>query len=321
MTSWPKPRVVVSRCLGFEACRYNGEILRQDFIERLRPHVEFVVVCPELEIGLGVPREPVRIVSERGALRLVQPKSGADCTEAMSRFCPRFLETAGDVDGFLLKSRSPSCGIRDVRVYPAAEKAAAIAKSAGFFGGAALARFPHLAIEDEGRMLNRRLREHFLTKLFALARWRRVKAARKMAALVSFHAAYKLLLMAYSEKELRLLGPVVANPARQPLESVFARYQSHFCAALAHPPKYGSTRNALMHAFGHFSKGLTAREKRHFLALLEEFRAHRVALGGPLDVLRSWVVRFESRYLEGQALFEPFPGALLDLRDSGRSAE
>ncbi len=318
VNSWPKPRVVISRCLGFEACRYNAEIIREDFVGRIEPHVEYVTVCPELEIGLGVPRDPVRIVSEGKTLRLVQPNRGADLTDKMNRFCRKFLDDVGEVDGFLLKTRSPSCGIGDVRVYPAAEKAAAIGKAPGFFGGAVLERFSDLAIEDEGRLKNRRIREHFLTKLFALARWRQVRAERKIADLVSFQAAHKLLLMAYSEKEMRALGRIVANPERKPPAEVFEEYQAHFRKAFAQPPKYSSSRNALMHAFGYFSKELTAREKRHFLHVLEEFRHHRAPLSSPLGLLRSWVIRFESRYLDAQALFEPFPEALVDLQDSGK---
>lgn len=319
MNSWPKPRVVISRCLGFEACRYNGEIIREDFIGRIEPYVEYVTVCPELEIGLGIPRDPVRIVAEGNALRLVQPNRGADVTEKMNRFSRSFLDEVGEVDGFLLKTRSPSCGIGDVRVYPAAEKVAAIGKTAGFFGGAVLERFSDLAIEDEGRLKNRRIREHFLTRLFALARWRQIRAGGKMADLVSFQTAHKLLLMAYSEEEMRALGRIVANPKRRPAGEVFEEYQKHFRKAFAQPPKYSSSRNALMHAFGHFSKQLTAREKQHFLHVLEEYRHHRAPLSSPLGLLRSWVIRFESRYLEAQALFEPFPGPLVDLQDSGKT--
>jgi uncharacterized protein YbgA (DUF1722 family)/uncharacterized protein YbbK (DUF523 family) len=319
VNSWPKPRVVISRCLGFEACRYNGEIIREDFIGRIGPYVEYVPVCPELEIGLGVPRDPVRIVSTGGVLHLVQPHGGVDLTDKMDRFCQEYLDDVGEVDGFLLKTRSPSCGIGDVRVYAGAVKAAAIGKAPGFFGGAVLERFSDLAIEDEGRLKNRRIREHFLTKLFALARWRRVRAGRKMADLVSFQAAHKLLLMAYSEKEMRILGRIVANPEKRPAAEVFEEYHAHFRKAFAQPPKYGASRNALMHAFGYFSKGLTAREKRHFLHVLEEFRHHRAPLSSPLGLLRSWTIRFESRYLEAQALFEPFPEALVDLQDSGKA--
>jgi uncharacterized protein YbgA (DUF1722 family)/uncharacterized protein YbbK (DUF523 family) len=319
VNSWPKPRVVISRCLGFEACRYNGEIIREDFVGRIEPYVEYVTVCPELEIGLGVPRDPVRIVSDGKALRLVQPIGGADLTEKMNRFCREFLDGVGEVDGFLLKTRSPSCGIGDVRVYAGAERAAAIGKAPGFFGGAVLERFSDLAIEDEGRLKNRRIREHFLTKLFALARWRQVRAEGKMAGLVGFQAAHKLLLMAYSEKEMRALGRIVANPEKKSAAEVFEEYQAHFRNAFAQPPKYGASRNALMHAFGYFSKELTPREKRHFLHVIEEFRHHRAPLSSPLGLLRSWVIRFETHYLEAQALFEPFPEALIDLQDSGKS--
>jgi uncharacterized protein YbgA (DUF1722 family)/uncharacterized protein YbbK (DUF523 family) len=317
---WPKPRVVISQCLGFAACRYNGEILRDSFLSQLDPHVEYLSVCPEMEIGLGVPRDPVRLVSLGGKVRLIQPASGADLSVRMAHFAKTFLESVGEVDGFLLKTRSPSCGIGDVKVYPGTERVAPLGKAAGFFGGAVLKRFGDLAIEDEGRLKNRRIREHFLTKLFALARFRQVRKTAKMARLVGFHATQKLLLMAYSEKEMRILGRIAANVERKPLAGVLDDYEIHFRKALVEPPKFSASRNALMHALGHFSRVLTAREKRHFLDVLEQFRDHKAPLSSPLSILRSWVIRFETSYLREQTLFEPFPAALVELQDSGKGA-
>ena len=140
-----------------------------------------------------------------------------------------------------------------------------------------------------------------------------------MAGLVGFHAAQKLLLMAYSEKQMRVLGRIVANGERKPVAAVLDEYQQHFRKALAEPPKFSATRNALMHALGHVSDKLTGREKRHFLDVLEQFRKHKAPLSSPLSILRSWVIRFETSYLREQTLFEPFPEALIELQDSGKA--
>src|ERR1700722_912791 len=112
--SRPKPRIVISKCIGFEACRYNGEIVEDKFVHRLAGHVEFICVCPEVEIGLGTPREAVRIVSAGDEFKLIQPASGLDLTRKMRAFTGDFLSSLGDVDGFILKTRSPSCGISEV---------------------------------------------------------------------------------------------------------------------------------------------------------------------------------------------------------------
>ncbi|NIT36408.1 MAG: DUF1722 domain-containing protein, partial [candidate division Zixibacteria bacterium] len=257
MREFAKPVVVVSRCLEFDAVRYDGSRIRDDFVRALKPHVTFIPVCPEVEIGLGVPREPVRIVEARGRRRLVQPATGLDVTEKMQRFAAAFLDGLDAVDGFILKSRSPTSGIKDVKVYPGTAKTAPSGKGAGFFGGAVLARFGHLAVDDEGRLKNLRLREHFLTKLFALAAFRETKGSGAPKDLVQFHAENKLLLMAYNQTRMRALGRVVADAGRSPAADVLAAYEEALCAALARPPRYTANVNVLMHGLGHFSKRLS----------------------------------------------------------------
>ena len=131
--------------------------------------MEFIPVCPEVEIGLGVPGHPVRIVLLNGELRLIQPKTNLDLTEKMRSFADSFLDSLEEIDGFILKRRSPTSAIKDAKIYPTTEKKVApISKGPGFFAAAVLERFPHLAIEDEGRLRNPRIKEQFLTKLFTL---------------------------------------------------------------------------------------------------------------------------------------------------------
>jgi uncharacterized protein YbgA (DUF1722 family)/uncharacterized protein YbbK (DUF523 family) len=308
----------MSKCLELEACRYNAQMIRAPFVTMLMPHVHLEPVCPEVEIGLGVPRDPIRLVQLDRDLRLVQPTTGRDVTEAMQAFNESYLSGVGEVDGFILKSRSPSCGIKDTKIYAGEGGKQPSNKGAGMFGGAVLERFPHAAVEDEGRLTNFRLRHHFLTKLFTRAAFRAVTATGTMAELVRFHTERKLLLMAYHQGELRVLGRVVANPDRRPFQSVIADYEEHLSHALEHPPRSTSNINVLQHTLGYFSKGLTAKEKRHFLSLLDEYRARRMSLSAPLTVLQSWLARFEEPYLAGQAYFEPYPGDLMDLRDSAR---
>jgi len=144
-----KPSVVVSKCLEFEACRYNGQVMRNAFVRKLERHVNYVHVCPEVAIGLGIPRFPIRIVSSNSP-KLVQPATGKDVADAMNNFSEKFLSSLKEVDGFILKFRSPSHGIKDVRTYAQSEKSPATGKGPGFFGGWVLKHFPGLAIEDEG---------------------------------------------------------------------------------------------------------------------------------------------------------------------------
>jgi uncharacterized protein YbbK (DUF523 family) len=180
-TAEARPVVVVSQCLGFAPVRYDGLVLEDQFVRALGNHVQIVQVCPEVGIGLGVPRDPIRILQQRGQRRLLQPSTGRDLTAAMREFAESFLDRAGPVDGFILKSRSPSCGIKDVKIFDAVADAPAMGKDAGFFAAAVLRRWPHAAIEDERRLANPRLRRHFLVRLFAAARLRAVRGQGKLA--------------------------------------------------------------------------------------------------------------------------------------------
>lgn len=131
MRSFIRPKIVISKCIEFDHCRYDGSIIPSDFVKALKPHADFRPVCPEMEIGLGVPRSSIRIVSVNGELRLVQPATGLDVTEKMMDFSDHFLSSLSDVDGFILKFRSPSCGMKDIRVYSSSEKKSSRIKDIG----------------------------------------------------------------------------------------------------------------------------------------------------------------------------------------------
>ena len=318
MTDFVRPKVVISRCLGFEACRFNGEVLQDRFVSRLEDHVDFVPVCPEVEIGLGTPRPAVRLISSSQGLRMIQPSTGTDLSDSMRDFSARFLDSLMHVDGFILTHRSPSCGISDAKYYAGPEKGAALGKTSGLFAEAVMKRFPHLAIEDDARLSNLRVREHFLTRIFAFARLRVLRQSESMHALVRFHSAHKFLLMTHSEQKLRALGRIVANADRQSSSRVLESYTTAFQEALQPLPRTTSEINVLMHALGHFKKGLSGREKRHFLDVLGAYRHGQVPLQSVTSVLWSWALRFDAVYLQEQAFFRPFPESLLATEDSGR---
>ena len=318
MATFKKPRIVVSRCLGFDSCRWNGEKIRDEFVERLGAFVEFQTVCPEVEIGLGVPREPVRVVKSGDELLLMQPATGGDFTHAMRSFCEGAIGAMKGVDGFLLKSRSPSCGMKDVKLYPGIGKDPVIGKTSGFFGAAVLMRFPELPVEDEARLGDWRIRDHFLTRIFMQAELREAIASGAMSGLVEFQSRHKLILMAASQVRMRAMGKLVANHARRPLAEISAEYAQELGRALAKPPKSGCVINSLMHAFGYVSGELKPAERRFFLQSLERYRLGRIPMGVPLGIMREFAVRCESSYLLGQSLFEPYPEELMLVTDSGK---
>ena len=313
----PRPRVVVSRCLGFEAVRYDGQLIRSRVVERLGDHADLVPVCPEMGVGLGVPRKPVRLVEGRGRLRMLQPGTGRDVTEDVEAFAEGFLGEQGPVDGFILKSRSPTCAVSDARVYGGSERGAEPRGGAGLFARAARRRFPGAVMQDEARLTNLHLRHHFLSALFALARFRLAAERGCMGSLVRFQTEHKLLLMAQGARHPARLGRIAGGSPRGTTEEAIRRYREALGEALRHPPPAGDTANALQHAFGYLSDGLTPRERDLFLELLDDYRAHRVPLAALLSVLRAWTARQEEPYLEVQRFLDPYPRELLDLTDSG----
>jgi uncharacterized protein YbbK (DUF523 family) len=233
--NFPKPVVVVSKCLGFEHCRYDGEMIDAPFVEKLKAHVLFCPVCPEGEIGLGVPRKPIRIVRVDDANTLYQPATGKDLTDPMRSFLATFLASLTDVDGFLLKSRSPTCGVNDVKIYAGFEASYRTSRGSGFLGGEVLEKFSGLPVEDEGRIRNFTIREHFLTRIFTFARFRQVKNSGSMRNLVNFHSIQKLLLMGCNQAQMRILGKIVANYENEDFETIVTCYDEHLKQALATP--------------------------------------------------------------------------------------
>lgn len=321
MRAFHKPTIVVSKCLEFEPVRYNGQVIPDPFVRKLIPMVDFIPVCPEVEIGLGIPRKPVRVVLQDGEMRLIQPGTGLDVTDKMQTFSHNFLSDLPPADGFILKSRSPSSGIKDVKYYPGLEKVAAVEKGPGFFGGAVLKRFPHLAVEDEGRLTNFAIRETFLTRVFAWADFRAARKMGRMRDLVDFHSRHKYLLMAFNQKRLKELGRITANADRRDPDQVFADYEAVLGPAFSTPLRRSSIINVTMHMQGYFSKGLTAREKKYFAEALQKYRDGNLPLSAVLTLLRSWSARYEEEYLEAQTFFEPFPDDLILTRDSGKGIE
>lgn len=319
MTDFEKPKVVVSRCLEFDKVRYNGDVIPNEVIRQLEPYVEFIKVCPEVEIGLGVPRETIRIVMEDDKRKLIQPSTDRDITEDMNQFSKQFLDQLPEVDGFILKNRSPSCGITDAKYYSGTKKdSQVVKKDAGLFSSHVVEQYRNLAIEDEGRLQNFIIREHFYTKLFLLANFRVIKQQRSMKELVKFQTNNKYLFMAYDQTLLKKMGNVVANHQKKDITQVLADYEELLGQLLHKAPKTTSHINVCEHIMGYFSKELTSEEKHYFLEMLAKYREKKLPILSVTSVLKSWVVRFKQNYLEGQTYFNPYPEELMVITDSGK---
>ena len=304
-------RVGVSMCLIGERVRYDGQHKRDAFlVEELGPHVEWVPVCPELEVGMGVPREPVRLLRQpAGEARMVGVKSGDDWTARMQRFAAaraRALESQ-DLSGFVLKSKSPSCGMARVKLYDAARPDRAPDPSGtGLFAAALMRRFPNLPVEEEGRLNDARLRESFIERLFAYTRLRQMFAGRwTLASLIAFHTAHKMALLAHSTDGYRALGRLVGQGKDLGRAALRARYEEGFMKTLARLTTPGRHANVLSHMLGHLSDHLDAGDRQELVAAIEAHRQGRAPLVVPVTLIAHHARRLKIRYLLDQTYLHP----------------
>ena len=316
-----KPRIFASKCLGFANCRWDGATVNDRFVERLGKHVDYVAFCPEMEIGLGCPRDPIRVVLINGQRTLFQPNTGKEFSKEMLTYRSKQLSALKKekLSGFILKSRSPSCGIKDVKLFTGTKETSGhTGGSAGFFGEGVLQEYAPLAIEDEGRLTNFPIRENFLAKIFTHAEFLAVKNAGTARALSDFQAKNKYLLLAYNEKEMRLMGSLAANLKKRPVKEVNEEYGGHLLLAFAKQLSFKPVINVLTHALGYFKEQLVKEEKKFFLESMEKYRAGKLPLSAVTGLLQMWIVKYKVDYLKEQTFFSPFPEELVDLGDSGK---
>lgn len=196
-----KPKILISSCLGFAKCRYNGDIVNFELLEMMKEYIDFIPICPEVEIGLTIPRDSLRIVKNDDEYRLIQPSTKIDFTNEMKAYAEKISKEIKDIDGIILKGRSPSCGIKDVKVYSGISNSAVVEKTKGIFAKEILDKYYYLPTEEEGRLLNLEIREHFFTKLFVLYDYKNIKKENSMKALIDFHSNNKYLYFAYDQTQ------------------------------------------------------------------------------------------------------------------------
>lgn len=319
MNHFAKPRIFISRCIEFDHCRYNGQIISSPIVRKLKEHVDVVHHCPEEEIGLGTPRKSLRLVDKNrdNNFSLVQSETESDCTGAMQKYADELLSELVPLHGFILKNRSPSCGATGVKVYPRLGKVPAMhTRGVGIFAQKVRAQFPNLALEDEGRLTNLRIREHFFTKIFLYAQFDDLPV--KMSALVNFHSHNKYLFMAYNQHFLKKAGQVVANHNKLPVAEVFEQYRYYLHHIMRRRARFTSHINVLMHLLGYFSHDISSQERQYFLQQLELYKEDKITLIGVTNIIKSWIARFNQNYLANQTYFNPYPLELVSLSDSGK---
>lgn len=316
-------RLGVSACLVGRPVRFDGQHKRDSFlVDELGPFVTFVPVCPELEVGMGVPRETLRLEraasrkgSEPEATRLVS-RSGEDWTERMTSYARTRVAALAreDLSGFVLKKDSPSCGVWRVKTYDAdATEAGQPARDGQGLFAAELRRVsPHLPVEEEGRLFDAKLRDNFIERIFAYHRLHALWDSRwTLRALVAFHTREKMALLAHDEPGYRRLGRLVASGKSLPRDQLRDRYESGFMEALEKLATPARHVNVLMHMFGHFSDRLSAEARQEVLAVIDDHRKGLVPLVVPLTLLRHYVRVLKVAYLADQTYLDPHPKELM----------
>ncbi len=310
MTPAGRPRIAVSACLLGQPVRFDGGHRRDRFVtEDLAPWVEFVPVCPEVEVGLGVPRETLRLVQTPAGVRLVAPRSGLDHTDRLAGYArARLTELrAAGVTGFLLKSGSPTCGLDRVRVY--GPTGHVVGRARGRFAASLLAGWPDLPVEEEGRLRDPVLREHFLERVFALWTWQQFASQPvRPRDLVRFHMEEKLRLLAHDPARAAWLGRLVAEAARDP--SALTRYGAVYAAALARPVTRARHVNVLQHAAGVLRRVLGPALRADLSEAIDAYRRGWVPLAVPVRLIRAWARAFGPAWLGAQRYLVPYPDAL-----------
>ena len=309
------PRIGISRCLLGDEVRYDGGHKRDPFlVSTFGRFVEWVPVCPEVEVGMGTPREPIQLVGSNDgvsstgqSLRLVGVTSRQDWTMPMTTFAAsraRELKSA-DLVGYVLKKDSPSCGLDRVRVHHGAR---VTRDGRGLFAEALVSELPNLPIEEEGRLNDPALRENFVERVFAYQRLRTLFAGRwTIHQLVVFHSMHKLQLLSHSRQGYAELARLVAGAVKQPRRDLSTTYQRLFMTTLARLATPGRHSDVMMHAIGQLKRLIQAADRDELLAAIADHRRGIVPLIVPITLLRHHVHRHDVGYLKDQTYLEPHP--------------
>jgi len=302
-------RLGVSSCLLGEKVRFDGSHKLDRFLtETLGRYVDYVPVCPEVEVGLPTPRETLRLVGSEENQRLVFSKSGEDITERMTAWAKERVKALEkeNLSGFIFKSKSPSSGMERVRLYD--RNGVPRKTGVGLFAKTFMEHFPLLPVEEEGRLHDPRLRENFIEIIFALRRWRGTIADGKTAKnLIDYHTRHKLLMMAHSPEIYRQMGKLVARSGELDADSLYRDYLALLMKGLRLRCTVPKHVNVLQHIFGYFKQQLSADEKQEVIGIIESYRAAQVPLIVPITLLNHFVRKYQQPYLQQQVYLNPHP--------------
>jgi len=303
-------RLGISACLLGQNVRYDGGHQHDRFLtDTLGRFVTYVPVCPEVECGLPVPREAMRLVGTADSPRLLTIATKKDLTEQMTSWARKRVEEleSEELCGFIFKSKSPSSGMQRVKVY-SEQNGIPAHNGVGMFARAFMEHFPLLPCEEEGRLHDPELRENFIERIFVYRRWRETLAiGRPAKAVVDFHTRHKLLILSHSTTHYREMGRLVAQGKALNTAEALGHYQTLLMEALALRATVKKHVNVLQHMMGYFKKVLSADEKKELLEIIESYHKEQVPLIVPITLINHYVRKYGEDYLAGQYYLNPHP--------------
>lgn len=302
-------KIGVSACLLGNMCRYDGGGAKDRFVvEILSNYFELIGYCPE-EPVFGTPRDTIRLVEVNNDIRVHIGKTADDVTEELQNSSNLFAQKAKSdkLCGFVLKSKSPTCGMERVKVYQE-KNSMNEKKGIGLFAKKLRELYPYLPIEEEGRLNDPWLKENFLMQVFAYKELFDFLATKPLFKnLVQFHTNYKYLIYAKSQTSYKELGKIVANQDKKDLNVIYDEYTTGFLKAIALKSSINKTYNVLLHIFGYFKKDLTKEEKEFILTAIDEYKSGIIPLIAVTKILNLYVIRFDEQYLKTQKFLNPYP--------------
>ena len=308
----PAIRIGISSCLLGTEVRFDGGHKRDSYINgTLAKYFEFVPVCPEVAIGLGTPREPIRLVrlAEEVRVRGVRTRE-LDVTQPLREYGRDMAGRLRDISGYIFKRGSPSCGMERVKIY--SEGGMPSKMGSGAYAEAFMAEQPLLPCEEEGRLGDPVLRENFIVRVFVYHRWQRlVIEGLTPARLVAFHTDHKFLLLAHNQSAYRRMGRLVAEAGKTPMTELSERYAIELMAALRRRAGRKQHANVLQHLLGFVSDHLDASDRAEMVEIIDRYQQGLVPLVVPITLLNHHFRRHPSEYVARQHYLRPHPHELM----------
>jgi len=307
-----KITLAISSCLQGQEVRFDSSHKHNRYItDTLGEYFDFQPYCPEVAIGLGIPRPPIRLVKMGDQIRVRGVKDPEqDVTDELKAYSQQVAKECSDISGYIFKSKSPSCGMERVKVY--SEKGQPSNNASGVYAAGIMQAHPSLPVEEEGRLMDAHLRENFIERVYIYHRWQQYQVGGFTASkLVDFHTRHKFIIQAHDETIYRELGRLVANAGKTELTDTADQYLALLMTALKKLATNKTHTNVLQHIMGFIKEDMSADDKQELLEVIDNYRLEKLPLIVPITLMKHYLRRHPNDYISSQYYLEPHPKELM----------